>query len=97
MFCRCLIFYRPILFFNDLFQTNYLDVYWTDIREICRVCRTTVVDERSEVIFFDFSEGVATATNFLLTVFPHICRAISPKRHEIAIHRVGQKNGATDS
>jgi len=57
------------------------------------VCRTTVVDERSEVIFFDFSEGVATATNFLLTVFPHICRAISPKRHEIAIHRMGQKTG----
>ena len=31
----------------------------TDLREICRICRSLVVDERSKVIFFDPSRDVA--------------------------------------
>jgi len=30
----------------------------TDLREICRICRSLVVDERSKVIFFDPSRDV---------------------------------------
>ena len=37
--------------FSDFSLTNYLNIYWTDLLEICRIGRTLAVDERSEVIF----------------------------------------------
>jgi len=50
--------------FSDFCQTNYLNVYRTDLHEIYRIGRTLAVDERREVIFFDLSRDVAIATNF---------------------------------
>ena len=41
----------PTLYFNDFCQTSYLNIYQTDLRQICSICRTVVVDERSEVSF----------------------------------------------
>jgi len=40
--------------FRDCCQTNYLNIYWTDLHEICTVGRALAVDgvdEPSEVIF----------------------------------------------
>ena len=51
--------------FSDFCQTNYLNIYRTDLREICTIGRTFAVDERTEVIFFDSSRDVAVATNFV--------------------------------
>ena len=34
-------------------QTNCLNIYPTDVHEICRIDRPLAADERSEVIFFD--------------------------------------------
>ena len=39
------------LIFTALCQTNHLNIYWTDLRQTCRVGRTMTVDERSEVSF----------------------------------------------
>ena len=41
MFCKCFIF----LYFSDFCQTNYLNIYWTDLHEICRIGRTLAVDD----------------------------------------------------
>jgi len=46
--CLCFIF---ILLFNDFCQTNYLNIYWTDLHPVCWVGRTRAVYERSEVSF----------------------------------------------
>ena len=43
MFCLCFIY------FNDFCQTNCLNIYQTDLHQICRVCRTMAVDKWSEV------------------------------------------------
>jgi len=53
MFCAVLFF---IICFSDFFRTNYLDIYQTDLHEICRIGRTLSIDELSEVIF-SISEG----------------------------------------
>ena len=42
---------------SDFCQTNYLNIYQTDLHEICRIGRTLVVDERSEVIIFFIPQG----------------------------------------
>jgi len=63
MFCKCFTFI--INFFRDFCQTNYLNSYRADLHEICTFGRTFAVDERSGVIFFDFSRDVAVATNFV--------------------------------
>jgi len=39
-----------LLSFLSSFLTIYLVIYWTDLRQICRVGRTVAVDERSQVI-----------------------------------------------
>jgi len=36
--------------FSDFFQTYYLNIYLTDLYEICTDGRTLAVNERSEVI-----------------------------------------------
>ena len=46
-------------------QTNYLNIYRTDLHEICTIVRPLAVDELFEVIFFDPSRHVAVATNFV--------------------------------
>jgi len=53
--------YVLLLSFNIYFS----DFYRTGLHEICRICRTLAVDERSGVIFFDPSRDVAVATNFV--------------------------------
>ena len=50
MFCLCFIFI--ILIFNDFCQANYLNVYQTDLHQMCRDGRTMAVDERAEVSFW---------------------------------------------
>jgi len=37
--------------FSDFSQTNYLNIYWTDLHESYRIGRTLAVRKRSEVIF----------------------------------------------
>ena len=37
--------------FSDFCQTDYLNIYRTDLHEICRIGGTSAVDERSEVTF----------------------------------------------
>jgi len=59
---KCCCFFSS--FFNDFCQANYLNIYWTDLHQICRVARTTAVDERSEVSFSILMD-VAMATNFV--------------------------------
>jgi len=61
----------------DYCQTNYLNIYQTDLHEICRFARTMVaVDKRPGSNFFDPLRDDAMATNFRYN--PH---ARSPKRH----------------
>jgi len=43
MFCCC---------FNDFCQTNCLNIYRSDLHQICRLGRNIAVDERSEVSFW---------------------------------------------
>jgi len=35
--------------FNDSCQTIYLQIYWTDLRQIFRIGRTMAVDNQSEI------------------------------------------------
>ena len=44
MFCCC-------LFFNDFCQTNCLNIYRTDHRQIYRICKTLVINKRLKVSF----------------------------------------------
>ena len=53
------------MFSCDFCQTNYLNIYQTDLHEICRICRTLAVDKGSEVIFFDLSRDVAVAASLV--------------------------------
>ena len=56
----------PYVYFSDFCQTNYyVNIYRTDLHEICRIGRTLVVGERPEVIFFDSLRNVAVASNFV--------------------------------
>jgi len=59
MFCCCFIFYTV---FGDFCQTSYLNIYRTELHEICRIGRS--LGERSEVMFFDLLWDVVVATNF---------------------------------
>ena len=59
VFCCCFKIY-----FSDFCQTNYLNIYRTDLRKICRIVRTLAVDERSEVIFFRSLEGRCRGNQF---------------------------------
>ena len=61
----CSAFVSYLFIVNDFCQTNYLNIYATDLHQICRVDRTAAVDERSEVSFFDHSRNVAAATIFV--------------------------------
>jgi len=42
-FCCC------FLIFNDFFQSNDLNIYWTDLRQIFRNGKTVAVDDQSEI------------------------------------------------
>jgi len=59
-----LLMFYFLIYFSDFCQTNYLNIYWTDLCEIGRIGRTLAVDERSEVIFHR-SRNVAVTTNFV--------------------------------
>jgi len=37
--------------FSDYCQTNYRNIYWADLHQICRIDRTLARDERPEVSF----------------------------------------------
>jgi len=69
--------------FTDFCQTKYLNVYRTNLHEICRIGRTLAADERSEVIFqhmklfFDPSKDVAVTTNFMGKIDLHFTRCSS--------------------
>jgi len=45
------LIYLFIFIFSDFCLTNYLNIYWADLRQISRVGRAVAVDERSEVSF----------------------------------------------
>jgi len=49
--CMFRFSFLTYLFFNDSCQTNYLNIYWTDRRQICRVGRTMPVDDQAEITF----------------------------------------------
>jgi len=46
--------YKMLLFhfLNDFCQTNYLNIYWVNLHQICRVSRSMAADERSGFIFW---------------------------------------------
>jgi len=69
------------LYFSDFYQTNYLNIYGTDLHEICRIGRTLTVDEWSEVIFFDHSRDVSVATNFVDKIDPQSTPCIISEHH----------------
>ena len=46
-----------LVYFSDFCQINYLNIYRTDLHEICRIYRTFVVDEQSVVMFFSIPQG----------------------------------------
>jgi len=48
MFCLRFLF---IYFFYDFCQTNYLNIYQTDLHQISRIGRITAADQRSEASF----------------------------------------------
>ena len=48
MFCCCFFIF---FYFSDFCQTNYPDIYRTDLHDICRIGRTLAADERCELIF----------------------------------------------
>ena len=58
--CLCCFLFKKC----DFCETNYLNIYRTNLHEICMICRTLAVDEQSEVIFYP-SRDVAVATNFV--------------------------------
>ena len=45
-------------------QPNYLNIYQTDLHQICRVRRTIAVEERCKLVFDHPSSDIAVATNF---------------------------------
>ena len=55
MFCLSL-FLIYLFSFHDFWRANYLNIYWTDLHQICRIARTMTVDERPEVSF-SFPQG----------------------------------------
>jgi len=62
-----------LICFSDSCQTNYLNIYRTELHEICRIDGTFAVDERSEVIFSPSGDFVV-ATNFAdkIDLYPHL-------------------------
>jgi len=54
-----LMFYIFFTQFSDICQTNYLNIYWTDLHEIFTIDRTLVVGECLEDIVFDPSRELA--------------------------------------
>ena len=51
---------------RDFCQPNYLNIFQTDLHEICRIGRTLGVTERSEFIF-SISEGTLPWNQFCVT------------------------------
>jgi len=45
------VFKNILTIFSDFCRTNYLSIYQTDLREICRIGRTLAADDRFEVVF----------------------------------------------
>ena len=68
-FAVMLFFNKKKVYFSHFCHINYLNIYWTDLHEVCRIGRTSAVDERSEVIFFDPPRDIAMVTNFVGTVY----------------------------
>ena len=54
------------IFVSAQFQTNFLNVYLTDLRQICRVGRTAAVDNQPEIIVFRSLKGSCRDNQFLL-------------------------------
>ena len=55
LFCWC------FTFFSNFCKTNYLNIYRTDLHEICKIGRTLAVDERSG--YFLIPRWVVASTN----------------------------------
>ena len=52
-------------FYIYFWRTNYLNVYWTDLRQIYRTDRTMAVDDHSEIEFFDTQGTLPWQPNFV--------------------------------
>ena len=65
------------LLLTYLLTYYYLNIYWTDLHEICMAGRTLAVDEPTGVIFFDLSRDVAVATNSVSKIDLHSTRCSS--------------------
>jgi len=63
------------ILFNDFCQTNYLNIYRTNLHQLCRHGRTTAVDERSEVSF-SITQGTSSLQPIL---FANLPRSLSVK------------------
>ena len=56
------------LIYNDSCQTNYLNIYRTDLRQILRVGRTTVAADPSEINLLLIPQGTLHDNQFLLVL-----------------------------
>jgi len=73
------------LYFSDFFQTNYLNIHWTDLCEMYRNGRTLAVDDDVK-LFFRFLKGRCHGNHFCGLNSHAVFRpTISPKRNEIGI------------
>ena len=57
-----------LFIFNDFCQTNYLNIYRTDLRQIYRVVRSMAVDDQSESSFFRSLKGLCLGNRSLLAL-----------------------------
>jgi len=91
MFC-CGFFF---LFFNDFSRPNYLNVYQTDLRQICTVGRSVSVDERPEVSLFSIRQGTLPWQQIFCANFrpsPHKCGSRDmTRRSAIAAQGAGKQ------
>jgi len=80
--------------FSDICQTNYLNIYWTDLHEIFMIDRTLVVGECLEDIVFDPSRELAAVTNFVGKIDLLVARHSLRRRRRHTTRRAIAMQGA---
>ena len=70
MFCLCFLFIFFVIL-NDFCQTNYLNIYRADLRQICRDGRTVAVDKGLKLVFRSL-KGRCRGNQFLLALSAYI-------------------------
>jgi len=92
IFCWCFVIFFTQ--FSDICQTNYLNIYWTDLHEIFTIDRTLVVGECLEDIVFDPSRELAAVTNFVGKIDLLVARHSLRRRRRHTTRRAIAMQGA---